>query len=107
MRVVHLAIASLLLLPATVRAQELGNAGLGKAYADRVCADCHDVDANGEISPNPDAPSFQSVADTAGMSARALVVWLQTSHPTMPDLILKPDEIDNVVAYIMSLRTRQ
>ncbi len=63
--------------------------------------------ANGEISPNPDAPSFQSVADTTGMSARALVVWLQTSHPTMPDLILKPDEMDNVVAYIMSLRTRQ
>ena len=99
------AIASLLLLPATAAAQELGSPGLGQAYAERVCADCHDVEAGGEISPNPDAPSFQSVADTPGMSPRALAVWLQTSHPTMPDLILKPDDMDNVIAYIMGLRT--
>jgi mono/diheme cytochrome c family protein len=99
------AIASLLLLPATSAAQELGSAGLGQAYAERVCAECHDVEAGGEISPNPDAPSFQSVADTPGMSPRALTVWMQTSHPTMPDLILKPDDMDNVIAYIMGLRT--
>jgi mono/diheme cytochrome c family protein len=99
------AIASLLLLPTTVAAQDLGNAGLGNEYAERVCAECHDVEAGGEISPNPDAPSFQSVADTEGMSPRALAVWLQTSHPTMPNLIIKPDDMDNVIAYIMSLRT--
>jgi mono/diheme cytochrome c family protein len=100
-----MAIASVLLLPAAAAAQDLGNAGLGKEYAERVCVECHDVEAGGEISPNPDAPSFQSVADTQGMSPRALTVWMQTSHPTMPDLILKPDDMDNVIAYIMSLRT--
>ncbi len=100
-----LAIASLLLLPGAAVAQDLGNAKLGKEFAERVCADCHDVEAGGEISLNPDAPSFQSVADTPGMSVRALAVWMQTSHPTMPNLILKPDDMDNVIAYIMSLRT--
>ena len=106
MRLSHtLALASMLALPAAAAAQDLGNAKLGKEYAERVCAECHDVEARGEISPNPDAPSFQSVADTTGMSARALVVWLQTSHPTMPNLILKPDDMDNVIAYIMSLKT--
>jgi len=99
-----LAIASLLLLPGAAAAQDLGNAGVGMEYAERACAECHDVDAGGEISPNPDAPSFQSVADTTGMSPRALVVWLQTSHPTMPNLIVKPNDMDNVIAYIMSLR---
>jgi mono/diheme cytochrome c family protein len=106
MRFTHtLAIASLLSLPGAAAAQDLGNAALGKEYAERVCVECHDVAAGGEISPNPDAPSFQSVADTTGMSARALAVWLQSSHPTMPNLIIKPDDMDNVIAYIMSLRT--
>jgi hypothetical protein len=50
-------------------------------------------------------PSFQEIADTQGMSPRALRVWLQTSHPKMPDLIIPADDMDNVIAYIMSLRT--
>ncbi|HEY7669088.1 MAG TPA: c-type cytochrome [Hyphomicrobium sp.] len=95
----------LILFPIAAAAQELGTPGLGHEYAVRVCAECHDVEAKGEISPNPDAPSFQQVADTPGMSARALAVWMQTSHPTMPDLIIKPEDMDNVIAYIMSLRT--
>jgi mono/diheme cytochrome c family protein len=105
MRLRHtLALASLLGLPVAAAAQDLGTPELGKQYAAQVCADCHDVEPSGEISPNPDAPSFQSVADTPGMSGRALAVWMQTSHPTMPDLIIKPDDMDNVIAYIMSLR---
>jgi mono/diheme cytochrome c family protein len=106
MRLKHtLAITSLIALPGAAAAQDLGTPELGKEYAARGCVECHDVEARGEISPNPDAPSFQSVADTPGMSARALAVWLQTSHPTMPNLIIKPDDMDNVIAYIMSLRT--
>jgi hypothetical protein len=52
-----------------------------------------------------DVPSFQEIADTQGMSPRALRVWLQTSHPKMPDLIIPADDMDNVIAYIMSLKT--
>ena len=52
-------------------------------------------------------PSFQEVADTIGMTSRALVVWFTTSHPNMPDIIVAPDDMDNVVAYIMSLRTKK
>lgn len=106
MRLLHtLALASLIALPAAAAAQDLGNAKLGHEYAAGVCAECHDVEASGEVSPNPDAPTFQSVADTPGMTARALAVWMRTSHPTMPNLIIKPDDMDNVIAYIMSLRT--
>jgi hypothetical protein len=43
------------------------------------------------------------VADTPGMTAQALAVWLQTSHPTMPNFIIKPDDIDDLTAYITSL----
>jgi mono/diheme cytochrome c family protein len=77
----------------------------GAAYAERVCAACHAVLANEQYSPLPDAPTFQSVADTPGMTELALSVWLQSSHPTMPNIILTQDEIRNVVAYIHSLKS--
>jgi mono/diheme cytochrome c family protein len=75
----------------------------GAAYARKVCAACHAVLANEQISPLPQAPTFQSVADTPGMTEMALIVWLQSSHPTMPNIVLAPDDMRNVVAYIRSL----
>lgn len=81
-----------------------GDAGRGAAYAQRVCADCHAVLSGEEMSPNPDAPSFQKVAETSGMTHRALVVWLQSSHPTMPNIMLEAADRDDVIAYIMSLK---
>jgi mono/diheme cytochrome c family protein len=87
-------------------AVELGNATAGLEYARKVCADCHAVD-NDTVMLFSQVPSFQEVADTEGMTPRALVVWLSTSHPNMPDLIIPPDDMDNLVAYIMSLRTKK
>ena len=47
----------------------------------------------------------KSVANTPGMTELALTVWLQSSHPTMPNIVLKQDDLRNVVAYIRSLET--
>jgi hypothetical protein len=44
------------------------------------------------------------VANTTGMTATALAVWLTTSHPTMPNMVLDPQDRDNVIAYIISLK---
>jgi mono/diheme cytochrome c family protein len=99
----YLAVA-LALLPSAAAAVELGNKERGLAYAQQVCADCHAVEKDTSYLFT-DIPSFQEIADTQGMSPRALAVWLQTSHPNMPDLIIPPDDMDNVIAYIMSLRT--
>jgi hypothetical protein len=41
------------------------------------------------------------------MNALALTVWLRTSHPTMPNLIIEPNDLDDVVAYIASLREKK
>ena len=42
------------------------------------------------------------------MTERALLVWLQSSdHPTMPNLMIAPGDLDDVVDYIVSLRTRK
>jgi hypothetical protein len=54
------------------------------------------------------APTFSAVADTPGMNERALVVWFQSfDHETMPNLMIAPGDLDDVVAYIVGLRTRK
>jgi mono/diheme cytochrome c family protein len=76
----------------------------GKAYATEVCAACHAVLAGELMSPLLEAPAFQEVADIPGMTEMALAVWLQTSHPTMPNIVLEQDDMRNVIAYIRSLK---
>src|SRR5690606_41950040 len=78
----------------------------GKAYAEEVCAACHAVQAGDLESPLFEAPPFQDVADTPGMTELALSVWLQSSHPTMPNIVLEQDDVRNVVAYIRSLKDK-
>ena len=51
-------------------------------------------------------PAFRDIANTRGMTATALRVFLTTSHPKMPNLILTPTETADVIAYILSLRNR-
>jgi mono/diheme cytochrome c family protein len=76
----------------------------GAAYAAEICAACHAVGAEDLNSPLPEATPFQTVADTPGMTEMALAVWLQSSHPTMPNIVLEQDDMRNVIAYIRSLK---
>jgi mono/diheme cytochrome c family protein len=88
--------------------QAFCDAEAGYAVASESCALCHAISPeDSSVWPVPDAPSFQEVADTPGMTAMALFAWMTTSHPTMPDIILPPEELRNVVAYILSLQTQQ
>ena len=101
--VMLVAVAALLVTTYAAKAQE-ADIEAGGAYAEQVCAACHAVLPNEQISPLAEAPTFQSVADTRGMTEMALTVWLQSSHPTMPNIVLKQDDLRNVVAYIRSLK---
>jgi len=90
--------------PTALHAQEAGDPLLGRRLARSECAACHAVEPGEARSPNGFAPTFMAVATTSGISAMALYAFLQTPHADMPDLVLKPDEIRNVVAYILSLQ---
>jgi mono/diheme cytochrome c family protein len=93
---------------AQAQAQQIGDAEAGLAYARAHCAECHGVErTKDDFSPNPDAPDFSVIANTPGMTERALVVWMQTSHPTMPNLIVPQEARDDVIAYILSLKVRK
>ena len=88
-------------------AQSVGDAKAGSAYAEQICAECHGVRAEARISPNERAPTFQAVANSRGMSEMALRAWFRTPHPSMPNLVIRDKEADDVIAYILSLKRRQ
>jgi mono/diheme cytochrome c family protein len=85
-------------------AQE-GDAGEGLAVAQDTCAGCHAI-RKGQQSANANAPAFEEIAGVPGMTAIALQASLQTSHRSMPNLILSTEDRRNVAAYILSLKPR-
>lgn len=91
---------------APVRAEEFGSPAKGLEYARAVCAECHAVERSVAQSPNRDAPSFVTVAETRGMTAMAIRAWLQSAHPTMPNLLVKTEDRDNLIAYILGLKSK-
>jgi mono/diheme cytochrome c family protein len=91
------ALAAMLAAPAL--AQEAGDPVIGKRIVDAQCAQCH---ASGLLPGR--APAFSAIARMPSTTATALTVYLRTSHPAMPNIILTPAEQDDVIAYILSLK---
>ena len=109
MRIQNMAVAVAgVLACASVYAAEVGNPQRGLAYAQKNCAKCHAVEAGDMFSPTMIAPTFSTIAETPGINERALIVWFQSSdHATMPNLILAQEDLDDIVAYILSLRAHK
>jgi mono/diheme cytochrome c family protein len=82
-----------------------GIVGKGAAYAQRNCAPCHNIAKAGKVSPNKRAVPFQTIADTPGMTVNTLMLWSRTSHPTMPTPVIAAEEMDHLIAYLLSLRS--
>jgi len=97
--------AALICLAWSARADEFGDVHAGRVFAKKVCSPCHAIEPEAPMSPKIDAPSFAAVANTPGMTRTALTVWLQTPHPTMPNFILEAQDQDDVIAYILSLKS--
>lgn len=98
------AAAILLMTPAGAYAGGPGSPQKGETIARKSCGACHAINAGNAASPNLKAPPFARLAQTPGMTAIALKVALQTSHRTMPNLVLRKGHRDDVIAYILSLK---
>ena len=99
------AILFVLLGMSAASAQESGDPRLGLEVAMEACASCHAILRVEDRSRNPNAPPFAEVANVPGMTATALQVALQSPHKTMPNLMLEPDELRNLIAYFLTLKT--
>lgn len=76
----------------------------GLDYARAACADCHQVEPNGAQPAYSGAPAFHKAATWPGMTSIAMLAWLHTSHPTMPNLVIPRDRLDDLLAYFDYLR---
>jgi len=106
MRQAKLALAVTILLSAATSsaAAQDGDAAAGRAFVREACKSCHIVEPDERATRSiVIGPGFRDIANTPGMTATALRVFLRTSHPKMPNLILTAEQTADVIAYILSL----
>jgi mono/diheme cytochrome c family protein len=83
---------------------EPGDARAGQRLATTWCANCHQVTPGGPGPSTDAAASFASIAAMPSTTSMSLRVFLQTPHANMPDYRLTRDQLDDLVAYLLSLR---
>lgn len=79
-------------------------ASRGHALAQAWCSECHAVEKFAIPLDQRRAPAFVAIAGQRSTTPLAIRVFLQSSHEPMPNFILKKQDIDDLAAYIMSLR---
>jgi mono/diheme cytochrome c family protein len=94
----------LLALAGSARVEsEPGNAAEGLRFAEMWCSGCHPV-ALRVARTGGIAPDFGTIADRPETNAQALKGFLDSSHPLMPNFQLAPNEANDIIAYILSLK---
>jgi mono/diheme cytochrome c family protein len=81
----------------------LGEAKSGHRLAINLCSGCHRVDST---TFGIFAADFAEVAKMPSTTALSLRVFLQSSHKNMPNIMLEPEQIDDVISYILSLKRK-
>lgn len=102
---IHRRAAALVVAVVFVSAPALAAAGRGEVLA-QSCSVCHAIKP-GQASPNPKAPPFAAIAAEPSATEYGLRVFLKTTHATMPNFKIDPDDIDELVGYIRSLAPKQ
>jgi mono/diheme cytochrome c family protein len=75
------------------------------AFVEAACGGCHAVEPP-FLSPNPASPSFAAIANRRGLSEKSLADWLAEAHnyPEQMDFTLTRPQIDQIAAYMVTLR---
>lgn len=74
----------------------------GETLVRQWCEACHH--AGGNRSASDIAPPFGQIANDAAYTDTRLRGWLHEPHPPMPNFELDRRSIDNIIAYIRSLK---
>lgn len=98
-----LATAAFLALPVQAWPQDAaGDRVSGRRIAERICAECHQVGE--EERTGLPGPAFSAIARMPSTTSAALHAFLRTPHAKMPNITLSGTEIDDVTAYLLSLK---
>ena len=91
----------------STKAAQVGSVEEGHKLAREICSECHLLGEEAGLSTNANAPTFKDIANTPGMTEAALRASLQSWHKNMPNFIIRGEEADSLVAYVLSLKKAQ
>ncbi len=94
------------LAAAGASAQMKGDAMRGASLAQSWCVACHVIDNRGTGRTVDLAAPFPRIANDSKKTPAFLQHWLSTSHPQMPNFQLGRREIDDLIAYIQTLKAQ-
>lgn len=75
----------------------------GQRLAEAWCTKCHAIEAAGTGTLGR-APDFVRIANRTSTTELSLKVFLRSNHRSMPNLIIAPDQADNLAQFILSLK---
>jgi mono/diheme cytochrome c family protein len=75
----------------------------GQNLAEKWCVECHGIRAD-RLSPNFAAPTFPELAAEPSITEYSLRALLRSPHETMPHITFTPEQMDDIIDYIMSLK---
>lgn len=76
----------------------------GLAYAEQNCAGCHAIGARGR-GPNRAAPPFRRTANRyTEVELSRRIAELETGHFRMPGLVVRENDLVQLMAYMRTLR---
>jgi cytochrome c len=106
---VALALAALFLIRlhyADGAAPSSDSASDGHRLAEAWCKGCHAIEATaaGTAGAANAAPAFTAIATQPSTTELSLKVFLRSSHRSMPNLVITPDQADSLANYILSLK---
>jgi cytochrome c len=75
----------------------------GHRLAEAWCKDCHAIEA-ATVGARSGPPDFVAIANRPSTTELSLKVFFKTSHGRMPNIIIAPDQADDLANYILSLK---
>ena len=75
----------------------------GQNLASKWCTECHGIRAD-RLSPNLAAPTFPELAAEPSITEYSLRALLRSPHETMPHITFTPEQMDDIIDYVMSLK---
>jgi mono/diheme cytochrome c family protein len=103
-RACWLAIGTFFAVTASASSAAAADVANGLRLSRQWCASCHLVESSG-IARDA-APSFAQISNDPTSTPARLRAWLADPHPPMPGLDLAKQQEDDIIAYLMSLKTQ-
>ena len=81
-----------------------GDAAQGRQTAERLCTSCHVSDSSSSATVPAGVPTLRTIANKPDQTAERIAGMLIDPHPPMPNTRVTREEINDLVAYLQSLR---